>query len=178
MLVASKHQSALETVALLPLFDDPVYILKRELLWIPVFGWLLAKSRMVPIDRGARAQALAKMTDRARIELADGRQIIIFPEGTRRAPGAEPKYKYGVAHLYAAFGVTCVPVALNAGLFWPRRAFLRRPGTVIIEVLEPIPPGLPPDAFFARLRDDIETATARLVAEGRRELAASGIGEP
>ncbi|HZT24594.1 MAG TPA: lysophospholipid acyltransferase family protein, partial [Pseudolabrys sp.] len=97
LIVAAKHQSAWETFALLPLFDDPLFILKRELQWIPVFGWLLIKGRMVPVDRGGGSQALAAMTERARKELADGRQLIIFPEGTRRAAGAEPRYKYGVA---------------------------------------------------------------------------------
>lgn len=178
LLVASKHQSAWETFNLLLLFDDPLYILKRELQWIPIFGWLLWKARMVPVDRDARAKALSDMRERARAELADGRQIIIFPEGTRRPPGAEPKYKSGVAHLYTAFDVPCVPIALNAGLFWPRRSLLRRPGTIVVEVLDPIPPGLPTNEFFTRLRNDIETATARLVGDGRRELAAKGIAAP
>ena len=124
LIVAAKHQSAWETFALLPLFDNPLFIVKRELQWIPIFGWLMIKGRMVPVDRGAGSQALAAMTERARIELADGRQLIIFPEGTRRPAGAEPRYKYGVAHLYAAEGVPCVPIALNSGLFWPRRSIL------------------------------------------------------
>lgn len=167
IIVASKHQSAWETFALLPLFDNPVYILKRELQWIPIFGWLTIKGRMVPVNRGARTQALAAMTERARIELADGRQLIIFPEGTRRPVGAEPRYKHGVAHLYAAEGVPCVPVALNSGLFWARRSVRRVPGTVIVEILDPIPPGLPKDAFIERLQGAIEPATARLIAEAQ-----------
>ncbi len=140
ILVAAKHQSAWETFALLPLFDNPVFIVKRELQWIPIFGWLMIKGRMVPVDRSAGSQALAEMTERARIELADNRQLIIFPEGTRRAAGAEPRYKFGVAQLYAAEGVPCVPIALNSGLFWPRRSIRRIPGTVVIEILDPIPP--------------------------------------
>jgi 1-acyl-sn-glycerol-3-phosphate acyltransferase len=166
LIVASKHQSAWETFALLTLFDDPLFILKRELLLIPVFGWLLIKGRMVPVDRGAGSQALVAMTERARVELSRGRQLIIFPEGTRRPAGAEPRYKYGVAHLYAAEGVPCMPVALNSGVFWPRRRSLRlRPGKVIVEILDPIAPGLGKDVFFERLQDEIETATARLIAE-------------
>jgi 1-acyl-sn-glycerol-3-phosphate acyltransferase len=165
LIVAAKHQSAWETFALLPLFDDPLFILKRELQWIPVFGWLLIKGRMVPVDRGGGSQALAAMTERARKELADGRQLIIFPEGTRRAAGAEPRYKYGVAHLYAAEGVPCLPVALNSGVFWPRRSLRLRPGTVVVEILDPIAPGLDKDSFFKRLQNDIEGATARLIAE-------------
>jgi len=107
------------------------------------------------------------MTERARIELADNRQLIIFPEGTRRPAGAEPRYKYGVAHLYGAEGVPCLPVALNSGLFWPRRSIMRYPGTVVIEILDPIAPGLEKEVFFARLQDEIETATARLIAEAK-----------
>jgi 1-acyl-sn-glycerol-3-phosphate acyltransferase len=164
-IVAAKHQSAWETFALLPLFDNPLFIVKRELQWIPIFGWLMIKGRMVPVDRGAGSQALAAMAERARVELARGRQLIIFPEGTRRPAGAKPRYKFGVAHLYAAEGVPCVPLALNSGLFWPRRSLMLRPGTVIVEILDPIAPGLDKDVFFKRLQDEIETATARLIAE-------------
>ena len=172
ILVAAKHQSAWETFALVPLFDNPVFIVKRELQWIPIFGWLMIKGRMVPVDRSAGSQALVEMAERARIELADNRQLIIFPEGTRRAAGAEPRYKFGVAHLYAAEGVPCLPIALNSGLFWPRRSIRRIPGTVVIEILDPIPPGLEKDVFFKRVQGDIETATARLVEQGRKEIAA------
>ena len=167
LIVAPKHQSAWETFALLSLFDNPLFIVKRELEWIPIFGWLMIKGRMVPVDRGAGAHALTAMTERARLELADGRQLIIFPEGTRRPAGAEPRYKYGVAHLYAAEGVPCLPIALNSGLFWPRRSILRLPGTVLVQVLDPIPPGLDKDVFFKRLQDALETATARLIAEAK-----------
>ena len=167
IIVASKHQSAWETFALLPLFDNPLFIVKRELMWIPIFGWLMRKGRMVAVDRGAGSQALIDMTERARVELADGRQLIIFPEGTRRPAGAEPRYKFGVAHLYAVEGVPCLPVALNSGLLWPRRSLRLKPGTVIVEILDPIAPGLDKDAFFKRLQDEIETATARLLAEGK-----------
>jgi 1-acyl-sn-glycerol-3-phosphate acyltransferase len=170
VIIAAKHQSLWETFALLPMVDDPVFILKRELMWIPLFGWFLWKSEMIPVDRGKGGSALAAMTERAKIDLQRGRQIIIFPEGTRRAPGAEPQYKYGVAHLYAETGVPCVPVALNSGLVWPRRSFRRFPGTVVVEILDPILPGLDKQAFAERLRTDIETATARLAAEGKREL--------
>ncbi|MBX9774429.1 MAG: 1-acyl-sn-glycerol-3-phosphate acyltransferase [Xanthobacteraceae bacterium] len=175
LLVASKHQSLWETFALLQLFSDPAFILKRELQWIPFFGWYAMKAGMIPVDRGRRGQALADMTERAHIELAHGRQIVIFPEGTRRAPGAEPSYKFGIAHLYGETGIACLPIALNSGLFWPRRSFMRYPGTIIAEVLDPIAPGLSKDAFAARLQQDVETATARLIDEGERELARNGI---
>lgn len=169
LIVASKHQSAWETFALLPLFDNPLFILKRELEWIPFFGWLLIKGRMVPVNRGAGTQALVEMTERARIELARGRQLIIFPEGTRRPAGAEPRYKYGVAHLYAAAGVPCLPIALNSGVFWPRRrSLMLKPGTVVVEILDPIMPGLDKDVFFKRLQDVIELASVRLIAEANK----------
>jgi 1-acyl-sn-glycerol-3-phosphate acyltransferase len=168
LIVAAKHQSAWETFALISLFDNPLFIVKRELEWIPIFGWLMIKGRMVPVDRSAGSQALTAMTARAKIELGEGRQLIIFPEGTRRPAGAEPRYKYGVAHLYAATGVPCLPIALNSGLFWPRRSILRFPGKVLVEILDPIAPGLDKDEFFKRVQAEIETATARLIAESRR----------
>jgi 1-acyl-sn-glycerol-3-phosphate acyltransferase len=169
LIVASKHQSAWETFALLPLFDNPVFILKRELEWIPFFGWLLIKGRMVPVNRSAGTQALVEMTERARVELGRVRQLIIFPEGTRRPAGAEPRYIYGVAHLYAAAGVPCLPVALNSGVFWPRRrSLMLKPGTVVVEILDPIMPGLDKDVFFRRLQDAIEPASARLIAEANK----------
>jgi 1-acyl-sn-glycerol-3-phosphate acyltransferase len=169
-LVAAKHQSIWETFALVPLFDDPAFIVKRELMRIPFFGWYMRVGEMIPIDRSKGAQAMPAMIESARSALAEGRQIIIFPEGTRRPPGAEPAYKFGIARVYAETGSICVPIALNSGLFWPRRKFLRFPGTVVVEVLDPIAPGLDARAWFARLQDDIERATARLIAEGRATL--------
>jgi len=166
LIVAAKHQSSWETFALLTLFDDPTFIVKRELMWIPWFGWYIWKARMIPVDRGAGTQALMLMTEKARVELANDRQLVIFPEGTRRTPGAEPAYKFGVAHIYSETGAPCLPVALNSGLVWPRRKFLRYPGTVRVEILDPIQPGLERSAFFQRLRNDIEAATARLIAAG------------
>ena len=168
LLVSSKHQSLWETFALLPLLSDPAYIMKRELMWIPFFGWYTWKAGMIAVDRGKGSQALAEMNASARQEAARGRQIIIFPEGTRRPPGAEPRYKYGIVHLYAELGIPCLPIALNSGLFWPRRSIRRYPGTIRVEVLDPIPPGLGKEAFFERLQREVEAATARLVAEGRR----------
>ncbi len=167
LLVAAKHQSLWETFALITLFRDPAYIMKRELMWIPFFGWYTWKAGMITVNRGRGSQALAAMNASARTELARGRQIIIFPEGTRRAPGAEPRYKYGVAHLYADMNVACLPVALNSGLFWPRRSFRRYPGTIRVEILDPIPPGLGKDAFFERMQ----------TADRNRHRAAGG-GRP
>jgi len=170
-IVACKHQSAWETFALFMLLEDPTYVLKRELMWLPLFGWLATKAGMIPIDRGSHAKALGRMAAAARRALALGRQIVIFPEGTRRPPGAEPRYLPGVAYLYAETEVPCVPIALNSGLFWPRRSLRRYPGTVLVEVLDPIAPGLDKRAFLARLQTVLEDATARLVAEGRDQAA-------
>lgn len=170
LLVAAKHQSVWETFVLLTLFDDPAYVFKRELQLIPIFGWYAWKSRMIPVDRRARGGAMAGMIARSREEFAHGRQIIIFPEGTRTAPAAPPAYKGGVTKLYAASGVPCLPIALNSGLYWPRRKFLRYPGTIVLEVLDPIPPGLGEAEFAARLEREIEEAQGRLTAQGQREL--------
>ena len=175
LIVASKHQSVWETFSLMPLFDTPTFVLKRELMWLPFFGWGLWKAGMIPVDRGAGSQALADMTKDAAREVRTGRQLIIFPEGTRRPPGAEPKYKFGVAHLYAEIGVPCVPIALNSGVFWGRRSFLRYPGTIRLEVLDPIQPGLDKQAFFQKLQAETEAAASRLVADGQRERAHSGV---
>jgi 1-acyl-sn-glycerol-3-phosphate acyltransferase len=174
ILVAAKHQSVWETFALIALFPDPTFVIKRELMWVPFFGWYTQVAGMIPVDRGAGKGALAGMTVHARKALAEGRQIVIFPEGTRRPAGAEPTYKFGVAYLYAESGVPCVPIALNSGLFWPRRRFMRFPGTVRVEVLDPILPGLDRGVFFATLEHEIEGATARLIAEGIRELGPAG----
>ncbi len=166
-LVASKHQSAWETFALIPLFRDPALLMKRELFWIPFHGWFSKKFEMIPVDRDKGPAALRCMLREARKRIEAGREIIIFPEGTRRPPGAPPSYKTGVILLYEALGVPCVPVALNSGLFWPRRSLTQRPGTIIVEILEPIPPGLPKKEFLERLETSIETATNRLLAEAK-----------
>lgn len=169
-LVAGKHQSFWETFAILPLLDDPAMVLKKELTYIPFFGWFIHKFRMIPVERSAGTQALKAMMERAQAEVAAGRQIVIMPEGTRRAPDDPPAYKPGAAAVYGKLGVPCVPFALNSGLFWPRRQFLRRPGTIVISFLEPIPPGLNRKAFQPRLEAAIEDETRRLVAEARASV--------
>ena len=164
-IVASKHQSAWETLAFVELLERPSFILKRELLWVPLFGWYLKKAGMIPVARGKRSVALEAMTKHARRAIAEGRQIIIFPEGTRRPPLAPPDYRYGVTRLYAELGVGCLPVTLNSGLFWPRRAFAHRAGRIVLECQPPIPPGRDPQRFADELKAVLEPATARLVAE-------------
>jgi 1-acyl-sn-glycerol-3-phosphate acyltransferase len=174
-LVASKHQSAWETFALIPLFRDPALLMKRELFWIPFHGWFSRKFEMIPVDRDKGPAALRRMVREAKKRVADGREIIIFPEGTRRAPGAPPDYKTGIALLYESLGVPCLPVALNSGAFWPRRSLIRRPGTIVVEFLDPIPPGLPKAEFLRRLTEAIEGASTRLLAEANAKEP--GIGQ-
>jgi 1-acyl-sn-glycerol-3-phosphate acyltransferase len=161
-IIAAKHQSAWDTFAFLTFFDDAAYVIKQELTRIPVYGWLLIKAAMVPVDRDAGAKALRYMVKTARSRMADGRHIVIFPEGTRTAPGQRRAYLPGVAALYGQLAVPVVPVALNSGLFWPRRAFLKRPGHIVVEVLPPIPTGLPRREFMEQLQSAIEDASARL----------------
>jgi 1-acyl-sn-glycerol-3-phosphate acyltransferase len=176
VLIASKHMSMWDTMALYLVLDDPAAVLKRELLRIPFYGWYLWKAGVIAIDRGGHASALRKMSADARKVMAAGRSILIFPEGTRKKPGAPPDYKPGVAALYGQAGAPCVPVALNSGLFWTGpMGFIKKPGTVVVEFLDPIPPGLKRQDFMAMLQDRIETATAKLVEEGHKSLTARGI---
>ncbi len=164
-ILAAKHESLLETFALLGYAPDFAIVFKRELVFIPLFGLYLVAARQIAIDRSRGHAALAHITAQAREVLRAGRQVVIFPEGTRRPAGAPPRYKFGVAALYADTGAPCLPVALNTGLFWGRRGFTRRPGVAVIEYLPPIPPGLGRDAFGERLLATIETACGRLYAE-------------
>jgi len=166
-IIASKHQSAWDTIAPMAYLPDPAVILKKELMDIPLYGQFARKLGMIPVRRDRGAVALREMARDAGTRAEDGRQIFIFPEGTRRPPGAPPDYKPGVVMLYEELDVPCVPLAVNSGLFWPRNAWRFKPGTVIMEFLEPIQPGLTRDAFRRRLIEETERATARLVAEGK-----------
>jgi 1-acyl-sn-glycerol-3-phosphate acyltransferase len=168
VLVASKHQSAWDTFALVPLLHDPAIIMKRELMWIPFYGWFSAKFKMIFVRRAAGPSALRHMASDAMDRAANGRHVLIFPEGTRREPGAEPAYKPGALFLYERLGIPCVPLALNSGLYWPRRSFKRHPGTIIVEFLKPIPPGLPRKEFSQRLETAIETASDALIVEAAK----------
>jgi 1-acyl-sn-glycerol-3-phosphate acyltransferase len=158
-ILAPKHQSFWDAIAFLPHIPDALYILKRELTWIPFFGWYIAKMRMIPVDRGSRAKALKSVVALTKAELArNDRQLIIYPEGTRRAPGDEPAYKWGIVELYTQLELPVVPVAHVAGLYWPRRKFLRYPGILKAKFLPPIPPGLEKQEFMARLVSETEAA--------------------
>jgi 1-acyl-sn-glycerol-3-phosphate acyltransferase len=166
-LVAAKHFSMWETIALLALLRAPAIVIKRELLWIPLYGWYCVKQGMIPIDRRAGARAIRRMYAAARRAVDEGRPIVIFPEGTRKKPGAPPDYKPGVAALYTMLGLPCIPMAHNSGLFWSGW-FLRKPGTVVVEFLEPIPPGLSRHELMIVLETRLEAATNRLVREPQK----------
>ncbi|MDJ0894140.1 MAG: 1-acyl-sn-glycerol-3-phosphate acyltransferase [Alphaproteobacteria bacterium] len=184
-LITSKHQSALETIMATDLLGDPAVVLKKELLRIPVWGWHAKQQRHVVVDRTAGAAALRRMRDDAKAALAAGRPVLIFPQGTRVAPGAKGvSYKPGVAGLYQALQVPVVPVALNTGLFWGRKSYTKFAGTAVIEFLPPIEPGLGKRAFLDRLESDIETASDRLEREAlaaqpdlAKHLAAGPVSE-
>ncbi|MCC7276289.1 MAG: 1-acyl-sn-glycerol-3-phosphate acyltransferase [Alphaproteobacteria bacterium] len=164
VIYAAKHQSAWDTIAMPGRLGDAAVVIKRELLWIPVYGWFAARYGVIPVDRSAGSAALRRMLARARAAAAAGRSILIFPQGTRVAPGAAAPYHPGVAALYAHLGLPVVPVAVDSGLRWGRRAFLKRPGTITVELLPEIPPGLDRRRFLRRLEDETETATDRLAA--------------
>jgi 1-acyl-sn-glycerol-3-phosphate acyltransferase len=167
-LYAVKHQSAWDTLIFALLLDRPAIVLKQELLNLPLFGWYMRKCRMIPVDRKGRAAALRRMAADARDRASAGRPILIFPEGTRVAPGHRRPYQPGAAALYAALGLPVVPVALNSGLFWGRRSFHKLPGRIVVEFLPPIAPGLDRRIFMARLEDAIETAADRLAGAAIR----------
>jgi 1-acyl-sn-glycerol-3-phosphate acyltransferase len=161
-IVASKHQSEWETFKLHLILDDPAIVLKRELLNIPLIGWYMSRSGSIPIDRSKRAKAISEMTQAARQAAADGRPIVIFPEGTRAAPGEARPYKSGIAALYKDLNLPIVPMALNSGLFWPKSSFFKKKGTITVEFLPAIPPGLSREAMMRCLRDALEPASLRL----------------
>jgi len=163
-LVAAKHQSAFDTVVWLWLLPNPVYVLKRELLHIPVYGWLARRTGMIPVDRTAGATAMRQLLRAGTTAAGEGRQIVIFPEGTRVAPGARVPYLPGVVALAAATGVPVVPAATDSGLSWGRRSFLKRPGTITVALLPPLPPGLNRAATMEALVGAIEPETDRLIA--------------
>lgn len=163
-LVAGKHQSMLDVVAPFVVLDDPCFVLKKELMPLPFFGWFAWKTRMIPVDRAAHAKALKDMLVHARDRLARGRQIVIFPEGTRTAPGAPADYKPGVAAIYRDLETACTPVATNSGQCWPARGVTGfRPGVVVFEYLEPIPPGLKRGDFMRTLETRLEAASTALL---------------
>ena len=164
-IIACKHLSMLDTIVPFQQLDDPCFVLKRELIRLPVYGWFAAKTRMLPVNRGGGSQAVRDLSALAQVRLQEERQIVIFPEGTRKPLGAEPHYKGGVAALYRDLKLPCTPMATNSGAFWPAHGFVRRPGVVVFEFLEPIPRGLARAEFMRRLETRIENASNTLLAE-------------
>lgn len=164
--IAMKHQSVWDTCAMFAIFERPVYVLKSELMVIPFFGWALARLGCIPVKRGSGKSALDAMMQGTRRALDQGKQVVIFPEGTRTRPGQPADYKTGISHLYAALKVPCVPAGLNSGVLWPRRSFLRPPGVITVEVLPMIPAGLDRREMFDRLVSGIEQSSARLCRSG------------
>ncbi|WP_293827984.1 lysophospholipid acyltransferase family protein [uncultured Brevundimonas sp.] len=171
-LVASKHQGMLDIVALLAVLPDACFVMKKELMPLPFFGWFAWKTGMIAVDRAGHARALKDMTRQARARLSQGRQIVIFPEGTRNDPGVPGDYKPGVAAIYRDLEGPCWPVATNSGLHWPAHGFRRRPGVAVFEFLEPIPAGMKRGAMMALLESRIETASLALL-EPKAALAHS-----
>ena len=176
-LIAPKHQSMLDIIVPFTVLDDPCFVLKKELMAMPFLGWFAWKTKMIPVDRGAHAKALKDLVRHARARLGEQRQILIFPEGTRQLPGAEPAYKPGVAAIYRDLDAPCWPVATNAGEYWPAKGFGYTPGHVVFEFLEPLPAGLKRAEFMARLEQSIETASDRLSGQARLEPEAVPIHE-
>ena len=167
VLIAAKHQSMWETMKLHLIFDDPAVILKRELLSIPLWGWYARKADQIAVDRGGKGRAIASLIEGGRRIAAQNRPIVIFPQGTRVAPGRDLPYRAGVFALYDALDLPVVPMALNSGVFWGRRAFRKNAGTITVQFLEPIPPGLGRDGLAERLRPALEQASDRLAAEAK-----------
>jgi 1-acyl-sn-glycerol-3-phosphate acyltransferase len=162
-IVASLHQSEWETFKLHLILGDPAIVLKRELLNIPLIGWWMSRSGSIPIDRSSRVKSISSMTVAARKAAAEGRSIVIYPEGTRTPPGESRPYKSGIAALYQDLNIPIVPMALNSGLLWPKNSFVKKPGMITVELLPPIPPGLPRDEMMQKLRDELEPAGLRLM---------------
>ena len=178
VIVAAKHQAAWETFALISLMRDPALVMKAELLSVPIYGRFCRKFELIPIQRQLGAAALRQMVREARTRAAQDREIVIFPEGTRKTPGDAPDYKPGIVFLYQDLEVPVCPLALNSGMFWPRHSFLRYPGTIVAEFLDPIPSGLPRQEFMQKLQSAIERASNGLCLEAWRELEAQGLQPP
>ncbi len=178
VIVAAKHQAAWDTFALISLMRDPALVMKAELLSIPLYGAFCRKFELIAIQRELGPSALRLLMREARSRAAEGREIVIFPEGTRKAPGDPPDYKPGAAVLYQDLRLAVCPLALNSGAYWPRRSYLRYPGTIVAEFLDPISPGLPRQEFMERLQSAIEEASQRLLAEACEDLQRSGFKPP
>lgn len=170
-LLASKHQATLDTVLPAQFVSEPVFVVKKELIKMPVFGFYM-KYGMIPVDREAHAKALKDMLRAARVAISKGRQVVIYPEGTRQELDAAPDYKPGIAALYRDLNLPVVPIALNTGLVWPPSGIMRKPGHVTIKLLPPIPAGLPREEFMRELERVIETESQALLPPEKRRTVA------
>ncbi|MDZ4136660.1 MAG: lysophospholipid acyltransferase family protein [Paracoccaceae bacterium] len=165
VLIASKHQSMLDSVMLISCLPAARFIMKKQLAWIPLAGWHALRAGFVAVDRGKRGAAIKRMLADVQAGATRPGQLVIYPQGTRTAPGTHLRYKTGTAALYGELGQVCIPVATNVGVFWPRHGIYRKPGVAVIEFLTPIPPGLDAGDFMARLEDVIESASNALMSE-------------
>lgn len=167
VLIAAKHQSFLDIMQIFHALPLAKFIMKREILWTPVIGQYAKRMQMIAVDRGKRGKAIAKMVEDVKAGQMEAGQLIIYSQGTRVAPGVKAPYKVGTAVLYEQLGQPCIPVATNAGYFWPRRGLYRRPGVAVFEFLDPIPPGMEREAFMATLEERVEAASDALLQEAR-----------
>jgi 1-acyl-sn-glycerol-3-phosphate acyltransferase len=174
VLIASKHQSFLDIIMIVSVVPRPKFIMKQSLKWAPILGWYALRIGCVPVDRGRRAEAIRQMVASVEAGKQAPGQLIIYPQGTRVAPGAQKSYKIGTAVLYETTGQPCIPAATNVGVFWPRTGIYRKPGLAVVEFLPAIDPGLDQGAFMARLERDIETGSDRLMAEAGFRAEAQG----
>ena len=165
VIIAAKHQSFFDIILLCSVLPRPKFIMKRELIWTPFLGQYALRIGCVPVDRGKRGAAIAKMKADVQKGTAQPGQLVIYPQGTRVAPGVTMPYKMGTGLLYDQLAQTCVPAATNVGVFWPRHGILRKPGLAVIEFLPPIAPGLPVPEFMRLIETQIETTSTRMMAE-------------
>lgn len=165
VMVAAKHQSFFDIIMIVSALPRPRFIMKKELVRAPILGWFALRIGCIPVDRGKRARAITQMLRDVEAGSLEVGQLIIYPQGTRLAPGVQAPFKSGTTILYRALGQPCIPVAVNVGVFWPRRGIMRRPGLAVVEFLPEIPPGLDKGTFSARLAQEIESNSDRLMAE-------------
>ena len=165
VLIAAKHQSFLDIMMIFTALPRAKFIMKREILWMPVIGQYAKRMNMIAVDRGKRGKAIGKMLDDVRSGRIEGGQLVIYSQGTRVAPGVSAPYKVGTSLLYEQMAQPCIPVATNAGYFWPRRGLFRRPGVAVVEFLPPITPGMPKEDFMVQLENQVEHASTALLKE-------------
>lgn len=173
-ILACKHQSSWETYTVVPFLADPSYILKRELMFVPIFGWFAWKMKVISVNRGKKSEALKDMARTAKQQYDAGRQIVIYPEGTRKLAFDEPSYKYGITHMYTNVNARVLPAALNSGLFWPRRGWMLYKGTCVLEFMPVIEPGLEGKEFSEKLEKTIEDKTTALMQEAANDPEFTG----